>query len=170
MKKYRFLKLAAIAVIAAFTLTIPAFAVKSKAQEKKVMAPDFALKNLSGDTVKLSDYKGKVVLLNFWTTWCKYCKKEMPDLNELNKTFKKDNKVVILEIDVQEKESTVKSFLLKYKYDLNILYDSDGAISNKYGITGFPTTFVINKDGSVFTYVPGLTNKKTIQEILKSMK
>lgn len=135
-----------------------------------IMAPDFSLKDLSGNTVKLSDYKGKIVILNFWAVWCKYCKLEMPDLNELNSELEKDGKAVILAVDSQEPAGTVKDYLDKNNINLRVLLDSDGSITQKYGITGFPTTFIINTDGSVYTYIPGATDKKTLLEILDKVE
>jgi len=135
-----------------------------------VIAPDFKLKDLDGKDVKLSDYKGKVVILNFWAVWCKYCIEEMPDLNALNKELLKDNEAVILAVNVQEPIDKVKNYLKTNNIDLKVLLDSDGSISQTYGVEGYPTTFVINKDGSLYTYIPGLTNKATLNEILDKIK
>ena len=140
-----------------------------KSDEKQIV-PDFTLKDLKGNNVKLSDYRGKIVILNFWAVWCKYCKQEMPDLNELNKTLKKDNNIVILEVDVQEDINTVKNYLKENKISMNVVLDSDGAVTEEYGITGFPTTFIVNKDGSLYTYIPGLTDKETLLGIINKIK
>lgn len=139
-------------------------------KDEKQMVPDFKLKDLKGNDVKLSSYRGKIVILNFWAVWCKYCKQEMPDLNELNKTLVKDNKVVLLAVDSEENTDTVNSYLKENKISMNILLDSDGSITRKYGITGFPTTFIINRDGSLYTYIPGATNKETLISIIDKIK
>lgn len=139
-------------------------------QESKQTAPDFSLKDLDGKTVKLSDYKGKVVILNFWAVWCKYCKQEMPDLNELNKELEKGNEAVILAVDVQESPDTVRSYLSSNGINLRVVLDQDGSVTGKYGVSGFPTTFIINKDGTVFTNIPGATNKETLTEILANLQ
>jgi len=139
-------------------------------ESSKVIAPDFSLKDLNGNTVKLSDYKGKVVILNFWAVWCKYCKIEMPDLNELNKELAKENNAVILAVDVQESPDTVKNYLTSNGIDLKVLLDSDGSISQEYGVSGYPTTFIINKDGSLYTYISGKTDKATLLQILEKIK
>lgn len=135
-----------------------------------IMAPDFKLKDLDGKDVKLSDYKGKVVILNFWAVWCKYCIEEMPDLNSLNKDLQKDNEAVILAVNVQEPIDKVKNYLKSNNIDLKVLLDSDGTISQNYGVEGYPTTFVINKDGSLYAYIPQLTNKATLNELLGKIK
>src|SRR5690349_13268150 len=86
--------------------------------------PDFSLKDLNGNTVNLSDYKGKNVILNFFTTWCTYCRQEMPEFDELNKSLEKENKAVILAVDVQEDESTVKNYVSENKLTLKFLLDT----------------------------------------------
>lgn len=134
------------------------------------LAPDFKLKDLNGKDVKLSDYRGKIVILNFWAVWCKYCVEEMPEFNKLNAELKKDNEAVILAVNVQESKDTVKNFLTENKLDLNVVFDSTGEVSQKYGITGYPTTYIIDKDGKALTYIPGKTDKKTIEEILTKVK
>ena len=138
--------------------------------EKKTFAPDFTLKDMNGNNVKLSDYKGKIVILNFWAVWCKYCVQEMPDLNELNKELEKDKDVVILAVDAQEDKTTVKNFLDSNNITLKVLLDSDGAITQTYGITGFPTTFVVNRDGSIYTSIIGATNKAALLDIISKIK
>ena len=139
-------------------------------QNNKTIAPDFNLKDLNGKSQKLSDYKGKIVILNFWAVWCKYCKQEMPDLNELNKELEKDKEAVIIAVDAQESADTVKNYLSSNNINLKVLLDQDGSVSQTYGVTGFPTTFIINKDGSLYTYIPGLTNKETLLQILDKIK
>lgn len=143
---------------------------QTTSQPEKVMAPDFILKDLDGKSVKLSDYKGKIVILNFWAVWCKYCKQEMPDLNELNKELEKDNEAVILAVDVKESADTVKEYLTSNNISLKVLLDGDGSIAEKYGITGYPTTFVLNKDGSVYTYIPQATDKETLLTVIDKVK
>ena len=145
-------------------------ATNQTSQSNNPTAPDFSLKDLNGKTVKLSDYKGKIVILNFWAVWCKYCKQEMPDLNELNKELEKDNEAVILAVDAQESSDTVKNYLSSNKIGLKVLLDQDGSVTQTYSVSGFPTTFIINKDGTLYTYIPGATNKETLTEILNKIK
>lgn len=134
-----------------------------------LMVPNFKLKDLNGKLVNLSDYKGKIVILNFWAVWCKYCKQEMPDLNELNKSLTKENDVILLAVDSEESIETVKSYLKSNNISMNILMDSDGSVTKAYGITGFPTTFVINRDGTLFRKIPGATNKETLIDIINKI-
>lgn len=137
---------------------------------EKIIAPDFTLKDMDGNDVKLSDYKGKVVILNFWAVWCKYCKLEMPDLNELNNELLKNNEAVILTVDVQESVDTVKKYFSSDDIDLPVLFDSDGSVAEMYGISGYPTTFVIKGDGSIYTYIPHATDKANLLNILDRIK
>ncbi len=144
--------------------------ISQSTQNTNPVAPDFTLKDLNGNDVKLSDYKGKIVILNFWAVWCKYCLVEMPDFNELNKELEKENEVVILAINSQESPDKVKDYLSSSNIDLKVLLDQDGAVTQTYGITGFPTTFFINKDGTLYTYIPSMTDKKTLLEIIDKIK
>jgi peroxiredoxin len=145
-------------------------AVSPDTQIEYPVAPDFNLKDLNGKDVKLSDYKGKVVILNFWAVWCKYCKQEMPDLNELNKELEKDNEAVIITVDSQESSDTVKNYLSSNGINLKVLLDQDGSVTKTYGVSGFPTTFIINKDGTLYTYIPQMTDKETLLKILDKIK
>jgi peroxiredoxin len=124
---------------------------------------------LNGKVVRLSDYNGKIVILNFFTVWCKYCKQEMPDLNELNMELEKDKAAILLAVDVQEPISTVRSYFAINNLNLNVILDQDGSVTQKYGISGFPTTLIINKDGTLYTYISGRTDKKTLTDILNKI-
>mgnify|MGYP000894269480 FL=1 len=138
--------------------------------ENKVMAPDFGLKNLDGETVKLSDYRGKIVILNFWATWCYWCKVEMPDFNELNEELEKEDEAVILAVNVEESKDTVVEYLTSENINLKVLLDEDGAVARTYGVTGLPNTFIINKDGSVYGYIPGATDRDALEKVIDKVK
>jgi peroxiredoxin len=139
-------------------------------QAEKIMVPDFTLNDLDGKSVKLSDYRGKIVILNFWAVWCKYCKLEMPDLNELNKELEKGNDAVILAVDVQESPDKVRNYLTSNNIGLKVLLDEEGAVAEAYGITGYPTTLVINKDGSLYTHISGAADKETLRNAIDKAK
>ncbi|MES1147145.1 MAG: TlpA disulfide reductase family protein, partial [bacterium] len=100
----------------------------------------FALKDLDGKTWNLADLKGKVVMVNFWATWCPPCRKEMPDMQSLYDQFK-DQGFVILSIS-DETEDKVKPFIEKAKYNFPILLDPDGAVHKSYFIQGIPKSFI----------------------------
>lgn len=131
------------------------------------LAPDFTLTNLEGKEVSLSDYKGKIVMLNFWATWCKFCDVEMPDLNDLDK----DNEdVVVLAVDVMEGHDKVKKYIDKGGYGFEVVLDEKGDISREYLVSAFPTTYIINKEGILMGGIQGPVNKPQIEQILESIR
>ena len=131
------------------------------------MAPDFTLKDLDGNEVSLSDYKGKIVVLNFWATWCRYCIEEMPDFNELDKEMADAGDGVVLAVNVQEPYNKVNEYITNNNFGIKVLLDEDGYIAGAiYGVEGYPTTFVLNKDGSLYTYIPGKTDLDTMRTII----
>lgn len=115
-------------------------------------APDFTLKDVAGNEVKLSDYQGKVVLLVFSTTWCSYCRAEVPHLKKLYAKYQSKG-LVLLNIDIQESQKKVASFVAKNKISYPVLLDEDGKVSLAYGIQGVPTTVLINKEGIILCKV-----------------
>lgn len=111
-------------------------------------AIDFKLKDLNGKDVSLSDLKGKRVFLNFWASWCPPCKAEMPDIERLYEETK-DSDLVILAVNLGEDKDTVKSFIDKNNYKFRILLDSDQTVAEQYSITSIPTSFFIDKNGTI---------------------
>lgn len=138
---------------------------------------DFTLTDQYGNEHKLSDYKGKVVFLNFWATWCPPCNKELPDIEELYKEYNlNQDEVVFLGIanpssakypnnqDVGKEE--VISFLEDKKYTFPTLFDETGEVLQKYNISAFPTTFMIDKEGNIVGYVPGMMTKDIMVNVI----
>jgi len=109
-------------------------------------APDFELKTLTGETVKLSSLKGKKVMLNFWATWCPPCKAEMPEMEQFSKEASKD--IVILAVNI-DPQLDVKSFVDQYKITFPILLDTDDIVNEQYQILSIPTTYFINSNGVI---------------------
>jgi peroxiredoxin len=117
--------------------------------ENGVKAPDFMLSNIDGLPVKLSDHKGKTVLLDFWISTCPSCKKELPILQEFyDKTSRE--KVEVLGINVKEYEAWAKRFSESQKLTMPILLDTDGAVATQYGVKGLPTLVIITPDGRIY--------------------
>jgi peroxiredoxin len=117
--------------------------------------PDFVAQQVDGDKVRLSDLKGKAVVLNFWGSWCEPCRDEMPALNRAAKEFV-DKNVVILAINVGESEVPVKSFARQYQLDaLPLLMDPSRAITRKYQIGETPSTFFVKADGTLYKHIVG---------------
>jgi peroxiredoxin len=140
------------------------------------LAPAFALNDVNGKRVALSDYKGRVVLINFWSTKCGPCKAEMPSLNNLFLAYKNDG-FIVLAISVDPAEKPVQSFLKDKKIAFPVLMDKDEEIYfDQYGILGLPTSFVIDKDGIVREHIKGEREwdapdmKKKIEMLLATKK
>lgn len=112
-------------------------------------AYDFRLKDLSGKMVRLSDHKNKVVVVNFWATWCPPCRSEMPSIQAFYNKFKNQG-VALLAINLDGKNAGfVKSFMDKNKYSFPVLLDDNGKTANSYGVRGIPATFVIDRTGRI---------------------
>ncbi len=112
-------------------------------------APDFSLNDMSGKKVALSAYKGKVVILNFWATFCGPCKEEMPSLNNLFLALKKDG-LIVLAVSTDDSEKPVQSFVKAKGIAFPVLIDKDSQVfSDQYRVLGLPTTFIIDRDGVI---------------------
>jgi cytochrome c biogenesis protein CcmG, thiol:disulfide interchange protein DsbE len=115
-------------------------------------APDFTAFTL--DSVprekRLSDYRGKVLMINVWATWCLPCRVEMPSIEALNKAYaSKGLKIVAVSIDDPGTDATIRAFVKQYGLTFEVLHDPRGKISDLYDITGYPETFIVGKDGVI---------------------
>jgi peroxiredoxin len=128
------------------------------------MAPDFTLQDMSGKNISLKDFKGKNVLLIFTTTWCPYCKREVPEVNEMSNKYK--GKLEILAIDMNESKTKVESFIKKYKVTYTTLLDTEATVARNYGIRGVPTKILVGPDGKLFCY-PCYDLANQVEELLK---
>lgn len=112
-------------------------------------APDFSLNDMNGEKVTLSEYKGKVIVLNFWATFCGPCKEEMPSLNNLFLSLKKDG-LIVLAVSTDDSEKPVQSFIKAKAIAFPVLIDKDQQVFyDRYAILGLPTTFIIDRDGII---------------------
>ncbi|WP_238651804.1 TlpA family protein disulfide reductase [Paenibacillus piscarius] len=111
-------------------------------------APEFEATALTGDRLNLADYRGKVVLLNFWASWCKPCMQEMPLLNEIH--LLSGAEIETLFINVGESKGTVSEYMKERQFSFPVVIDVTGKISALYRVTALPSTFIINKDGGYY--------------------
>ena len=148
----------------------------AKADTDKKEQPDaiaFELKDQYGNVHTLNDYKGKVIFLNFWATWCPPCRAEMPDIQKLYDEYEtqEDSEVVILGVagpgyGQEGSEDDVKAFLEENGYTYPVLMDEGGSLFSSYGITSFPTTFMVTKEGKIFGYISGQLNEELMRSII----
>ncbi len=115
---------------------------------KPFAAPDFTLQDDDGKIHRLADYRGKVVVLNFWATWCPPCRYEMPSMERAHKKVQGEN-IVLLAVNVGESADQVFEFTGQYPVTFQLLLDTDGSVIKKYPVIGLPTTFVIDPRGVV---------------------
>lgn len=113
-----------------------------------VPAPDFQLLDTDGNTHRLSDYRGKPVIINFWTTWCPPCREEIPSMNRAWQQLEQEG-IAMLAINVGEDEETVFIFSADYPTDFPVLMDQTGAVIAEWPVKGLPTTFIVAPDGTI---------------------
>jgi cytochrome c biogenesis protein CcmG/thiol:disulfide interchange protein DsbE len=118
-------------------------------------APDFALMTLEGQPARLREFRGKLVLLNFWATWCAPCLQEMPSMERLHQTFK-HTEFVLLGVSMDRQgEEVAKPFIDNLKLTFPILLDRTSEVARRYGVRGLPTTYLIDPDGLLIGAVIG---------------
>ncbi len=140
-------------------------------------APEFTLVDQYGETHSLSDYRGKIVFLNFWATWCPSCRAEMPYIQELYEEYSQDENsdVVILAVAFPNlgKETDIegiREFLEENGYTYPVLMDEGATLQLPYYITAYPTTFLINTDGTVLGYIPGGMTKDIMIDVIEQAR
>ncbi len=132
-------------------------------------APDFQLQTLDGSTVKLSDYRGKRVMVNFWATWCPPCRAEMPDLEK----FHQNNDVIILAVNLTQTEQSmqeIKDFVHEFELTFPILLDKNIEVANRYAIRPIPTSFMIDSNGIIRNKAFGALHYEMMVQELEQMK
>ena len=150
-------------------------------KSSEMAAFDFTLTDQNGNMHRLSDYKGKVVFVNFWATWCPPCQAELPDIEALYHEFGENQEDVIFlgvtnpsseentnNADVSREE--IESFLEENGYTFPVLYDTSGIVLEQYRITAFPTTFLIDGEGNISRYVVGMMTLDEMSDIIEETK
>lgn len=119
------------------------------------LAPDFTLQDTEGNQVSLAALRGKVVLVNFWATWCPPCRAEMPSMDKLNDAMA-DEEFVMLAINIEENgRKIVPEFLAKNPHRFSVLFDDQGVVQKTYGVYRFPESYIIRKDGVIDDKISG---------------
>ena len=150
-------------------------------KSSEMAAFDFTLTDQNGNMHRLSDYKGKVVFVNFWATWCPPCQAELPDIEALYHEYGENQEDVIFlgvtnpsseentnNADVSREE--IESFLEENGYTFPVLYDTSGIVLEQYRITAFPTTFLIDGEGNISRYVVGMMTLDEMSDIIEETK
>lgn len=119
-------------------------------------APNFSLPDLADKSVQLSDYRGKVIFLNFWATWCKPCQEEMPSMEQLHKSYQKDGLVILaVSIDRVTTKKDIPPFVKNMNLTFPVLVDSWGQTDKRYKLMGVPETYIIDQEGMLREKVIG---------------
>lgn len=149
----------------------------SNPSEKVYPAIDFDLVDQYGNRQQLSSYKGKVVFLNFWATWCPPCRAEMPDIQKLYEYYEDhpEENVVILGVaepgnGQEQSEEGVRKFLEDNGYSYPVAFDTEGRTFMNYAIMSIPTTYMIDENGNMFGYVSGSMSAETMRSIIEQTK
>ncbi len=138
-------------------------------QSKNVTkAPDFSLTDINGKTIKLSDHKNKVVILDFWATWCPPCRKGIPDLIQLQKKYKDQLVVIGISLDTDTKKDVVP-FAKEFGMNYPVVYGDQKVVMNYGGIEAIPTSFIIDKKGNIVQGFVGLMSISSYEEIIKDL-
>ncbi|MBK3494268.1 thiol-disulfide oxidoreductase ResA [Viridibacillus sp. YIM B01967] len=158
-------------LVAAIAFTVYTTATKDTVPLLKVgaEAPDFSLVDLDGETHRLSDYKGKGVLLNFWGTWCKPCKKEMPAINSQYNAFK-DQGIAVLSINQAQTVFEVENFTDSFNLDFPVVIDKTKSVTRTYNVNKLPASVFIDPEGKVVRVYEGEMTEKMLAEFFSSIK
>ena len=133
-------------------------------------AEDFQLIDLNGKTQSLNDYRGKIVLLNFWATWCKPCTTEMPAMQVIYDKLA-DKGFVVLAINELEDDAKVREHIVQYGHTFPVLMDRDNKVANQFGVYGLPVSFFIDERGVVREYIKGgLLTEQKIYEVVSRIQ
>jgi peroxiredoxin len=125
----------------------------------------FQLKDLQGNSVDLSDFRGQVVLLNFWTLWCGYCRTEFPVIQDFYERYQSEG-FVVLAINIQESQDRVSSFVDEIGLSFPVLLDRRGNVTASYRVSGLPTSFLVDRRGYIVKKHVGPINEAMLDEYM----
>ena len=131
-------------------------------------APDFALERPAGGQIRLADYRGQVVLLNFWATWCVPCRSEMPGIEATYRAYR-ERGFQVLAVNVQESPADVQPFIAELGLSFPAVLDRDAAVSRLYRARALPSSFLVDRDGTVRHVQIGPLTSATLEDDLKKL-
>ncbi len=129
------------------------------------LAPDLSLTDLDGNSVSLSDFRGRAVFINFWATWCPGCRVEMPEIEAVHQEYK-DKDVVVIGVDIREDEDTVRRYIERGGYSWTFVMDTTGEVTMNYRIIAIPTSFFLDEEGVITAIKTGAITKKSMESRL----
>ena len=184
MQKYKVIAIIGIVVIGLFLLSVDfqdqtnvADKITNSGQTKQVneqefpLAPVFTLNDVDGKEVSLADYKGKIVFVNFWATWCPPCRAEIPDFVKLIDKYGDDGfEILGVSVDNPKDYKKIPGFMDQYKMNYPVLLDQLGQVNGLYGgIQSIPTTFILNREGKALGRIVGARSYEQFEGILKQI-
>lgn len=139
--------------------------------EKLEIAPDFSVEDEEGNEVKLSDFKGKPVILNFWATWCGPCKTELPGFDALNAEYSDKIQFMMINLvdGIRETVDGTKLFVKENGYSFPLFFDISGEASNAYGTYSIPVTVLINRDGNIVKTRVGTIHENLLRKYINEL-
>lgn len=133
-------------------------------------ATDFTVYTENGEEVLLSSFKGKPIVVNFWTTWCGYCKLEMPYFNTIYQKEKENVTFLMINETVQDEKQEAINYIKQEKYEFPVYYDTKGNAANAYKVTGYPVTIFINKNFEIQKIHQGAISQDRLQTYINQIK
>jgi peroxiredoxin len=170
MKRLHFLMFGILVATLGF-LPFDVWSMGSRVPAVGMQAEDFRLTDLDGKSQSLSQYRGKIVLVNFWATWCKPCTTEMPAMQKIYDKLR-DKGFVVLAVNELEDDAKVREHIKQYGHTFPVLMDRDNKVANQFGVFGLPVSVFIDQEGRVQEYVKGglLTEQKIDETVARIQK
>lgn len=135
-------------------------------------ASDFEVTNTEGQKVKLSDFFGKPIIVNFWATWCNPCKTELPEFNESYKKYGKEIEFLMVNLTdgYNETVENAKEFVKQNSYEFPLYFDTEYSATNTYRIYSIPRTLFIDKEGNILKSYTGIINKENLEKYIEKLR